>query len=126
MADQRENQMNQISNPTSLRCLDSAGNSGIVEMKAVINKLLGNNVSGTIISQDFNEVTPGMYYCSINDAKNAPYNSGYGVLIVYNIGGGIGQIYIPDWIGDNSSSIAIRTGFNKLSNGWRYISVSER
>lgn len=30
MADQRENQLTPISNPAYLRCLDSAGNSGIV------------------------------------------------------------------------------------------------
>ena len=126
MADLKENQMSQISNPASLRCLDSAGNSSIVGMTAFINQLLGNNVSGNITSQDFNEVTPGMYYCVINGAKNAPYDSGYGVLIVYNIGGGMGQIYIPDWIGSNIAPIAIRTGFRKLSNTWKYISVSDK
>lgn len=39
MADKRENQMTEIKNPTYLRCLDSAGNSGITTISDITKDL---------------------------------------------------------------------------------------
>ena len=39
MADIRENQMTLISNPTYLRCVDSAGNSGVIATSEITKKL---------------------------------------------------------------------------------------
>ena len=39
MADIKENAMTQISNPTYLRCIDSAGNSGVIATSEITKKL---------------------------------------------------------------------------------------
>ena len=81
MAEQdiRENQMTEISSPAFIRCLDNAGNSGIIPLKGLFTDVM--NYKRNIDGEDVDSVRETGIYLHGTGLDNG---SAYGVLIVLN------------------------------------------
>lgn len=112
MADLKENQIAEITNPIYLRSLDASGNSGKTSMGTLFNQSLSvrdwiNQDSGSI-----DDLGTGLY--ALSNATGAKYK--WGMLISVNFLGGF-KMQIN--ISSSDNSCAIRSKWNTAWSDWR-------
>mgnify|MGYP001777855055 CR=1 FL=1 len=82
MADLKENQMAVVT-PAEVRCLDSAGNSGVATPVSILGR--AHSVSPKSINKDLNNATESGIYVADFETENTPIND-YGLVEVIKKG----------------------------------------
>ena len=111
MADLRENQLGTIT-PNLVRCLTSAGNSGMVTPIGLLRYMYNN--SGGLAGDDLNNAIETGIYIATFDTENAPVKD-YGVVEVIRI-----NIYVVQkFYALNEIGIYVRTAHDtKTFKAW--------